>query len=159
MSFKRFNPTPRKGDNSNVPTNISKESAEVRDTITAIVAQHPEGISPSAVYLEIYGKKPDLESYADLNAKQRIYYWLKSLAKSKHLVQFGKSHASMYKPNKGRPTPDVSDIPIEPTARRPYTKRAAAKNGNGSINKELIAFVVSDLRDTLSKLERLVNEH
>lgn len=136
-------------------TAVSKESAEIRDKIMEIVQKHPEGISPANVYIEIYGKKPDLESYDDLNAKQRVYYWLKSLSKSKHVTQFGKSHASMYRVNGKRPTPDVADIPKE---RRSYTKRAQNGNGkhNGVSNNDVIAYIIDDLSATFSaKLAKL----
>jgi hypothetical protein len=130
------------------------DSEKIRAQINDALQQHPEGLSPAKMFQAIYSRAPDRDKYEDLNAMQRLYYWLKSMAKSKHLLQVGRSHSSVYRLNNGRPKPEVTDIPKE---KRPYTPRGS-KNGksNGAVNDQLVTFLVEDIRGKLDKLVELV---
>lgn len=151
-----------------MPVPPSKESLRVRERIVEILTSTPEGMSPFLLTQAIYGNKvssdsDDTESRA---LRSRVQYQLTTLLKTKQVTQSGYAKASVYKVNTKRPSPDVADLPAATErTKRVYTRRGSKSkpeepSTNGAMSnpqRELIAYVVADIRGKLTKLEELLH--
>ena len=129
----------------------SAESKKIRDGVLAALKDNPQGLPPGEIAKLVF----EVEEVEN-NERQRVQYWVTSLTNSKHIHKKGYGRAALYALNKGRPEPDVHDVP----ARRTYTKRAkpdAATNGVAGSASGVIAYVIRDIRAKLNELEGLIH--